>query len=531
MAMLSRLFLLTLVVTLVNLFYQPVQAGCPLVVSTPALDYLNSKHVFIGTVTEFSLSGTLHPIEIPVKFSVKEAFKGVNGSEISLKTLRPDHCGYIFIKGETYLVYANDAIVNFSRTRHIKSAAEDLDFLRNAVPNIIISENFNDPTDNFIVVKGGQWSVKPSQYELANPANAKSGNGNISVHKTTITGDFTLMTQALVKPTTTRWDDFSIIFNYQDQNNYYYASFSESNDGGVHGIFRVLNGRVRQIADFSGKINADRRYNITIKRSGDKISVQLLETYPTMPTIPEFKIEAEVTDNNFKNGKVGFGSKNNAASFDSLIVYNPKIDPVPTAPKNLKAKLGVISYNCGTKNEPIHLTWDTSPGATSYNVKKSKRCDGVYETIATKLTDTFYDDPVTSTLSGGCYIVTAVNEAGESQPSDSAPGGVLVADCFPPQLLSIDPTSGPVGTKVTLQVNLLTPGILHKIHFSSGVVKEFIPDSSPMTFEVPASIDPVCRLENPPCGAPSIVVQPGTYNVTISNKYGSSSPLPFNVTQ
>jgi hypothetical protein len=532
MAVLSRFLLLTLVVSFVHLFNQTIQAcSCPPVVNTPASEYASSAIVFVGTVTEISGPGSQPFFESIVKFSVQESFKGVNGSEITLKTYSSNFCGYNFQTGKTYLVYTNGNVSYCSRTRPIESAGEDLRYLRNITLNRIIYEDFNNPTNNFTVVRGGRWSVTQSRYELVNPANINRGNGNISVHKTSITGDFTLMADALVKPTTGRWDDFSIIFNYQDRNNYYYASFSESNDDGVHGIFRVLNGRVSQLVDFSGKINADQWYKITVRRLGDKISVQLVEPDPVVPSpIPGLKIEAEVTDSSFKNGRVGFGSKNNAASFDNLIVLKPRTGPTPPAPTNLKAQHG-IQGNCGN-NRPIRLTWDASAGATSYNIKKSNTCNGTYQTIATGVSATYYDD---TSVWGGCYVVTAVNEAGESQPSNSAQGYMAVADCFPPQLRSLNPTSGPIGTKVTLDANMIMPGIPHRIRFGFGIVKEFtptnVPDPNLLTFEVPASIDPACRLETPPCGVPSISVQPGIYGVSISNKYGTSNPIPFEVTQ
>jgi hypothetical protein len=326
MSMLARFFFLALVVSSVHFFNQTIQAcSCPPMVNTPASEYETSTIVFIGTVTEIIPSNAPPLFESTVKFSIQEAFKGVSGTEITLKTAASGLCGYNFQLGRIYLVYTSGYISLCSRTRPIESAGEDWDFLRKVVLNAIIYETFIRSAENFIVVKGGQWAASQWRYELDKPASADKGNGNISVHKTTITGDFILITEALVKPTTGRWDDFSVIFNYQDQNNYYYASFSESNDDGVHGMFRVLNGRVRQIADFSESIKADQWYKITIKRTGDKINVALREseTFSPSPT-SVLKIEAEITDKNFKEGKVGFGSRNNAASFDNLLVYKPR---------------------------------------------------------------------------------------------------------------------------------------------------------------------------------------------------------------
>src|SRR4051794_3773179 len=88
----------------------------------------------------------------------------------------------------------------------------------------VINETFaTSPASNFTVVSGGTWSVSGGQYHLTNPAaGGASGNGNIATHNTSVSGNWTLTVDASVLATTSAWDDFSVIFGYQDANNYYF---------------------------------------------------------------------------------------------------------------------------------------------------------------------------------------------------------------------------------------------------------------------------------------------------------------------
>jgi fibronectin type 3 domain-containing protein len=67
-------------------------------------------------------------------------------------------------------------------------------------------------------------------------------------------------------------------------------------------------------------------------------------------------------------------------------------------------------------NHAITLTWNASAGATSYNVKRSTSA-GTEVTIGTTTTLTYVD---TNGVAGTqyFYVVTAVNQFGESGPSN-----------------------------------------------------------------------------------------------------------------
>jgi len=180
-------------------------------------------------------------------------------------------------------------------------------------PQLLISEDFSSISsgNNFTVESGGAWSVRNGKYELQDSDRRvpQVANRNISIHNKSLTENFTLTVDASATATSSRWDDFSIIFNYQDRNNYYYTSFNESVDGKTHGIFKVVDGVASKIANFSSQISGGTTYNVKVERSGSTIKVSRNSS-----------LQATLQDATFNNGKVGVGSFNNSATFDNLKV-------------------------------------------------------------------------------------------------------------------------------------------------------------------------------------------------------------------
>jgi len=70
-------------------------------------------------------------------------------------------------------------------------------------------------------------------------------------------------------------------------------------------------------------------------------------------------------------------------------------------------------------NAQISLTWNASSGAASYNVKRSTTNGGPYTTIASPTTASYTDTGLTNGTPY-YYVVSAVNSAGESNPSSQA---------------------------------------------------------------------------------------------------------------
>lgn len=173
----------------------------------------------------------------------------------------------------------------------------------------VISENFTSSASNF-TAGGGSWSVSGGLYNLTNPAASSSnGNGNISFHKNSVSGDFALTANARVAPTTSSFDDFSIIFNFQNSQNYYYASFNESTDSGANGIFKVSSGVASKIADMGANIAPGETYPINVVKTGSTVKVYRSNV-----------LQATAANVSATSGFVGFGSRNNAATFDNLNV-------------------------------------------------------------------------------------------------------------------------------------------------------------------------------------------------------------------
>jgi subtilisin family serine protease len=173
-----------------------------------------------------------------------------------------------------------------------------------------IGERFSSTTVPFTVA-GGTWGVVSSTYQITAPSTATTTHLNTrALHNTSISGDFTLMVDASVVNTSTTWKDFDIIFGYKDTNNYYFASFNQSDSTNTHGIFKVQNGVSTQLENFGATITPETTYKVDIRRMGNLIQVYLNGTF-----------YGEAEDSTFTSGKVGFGSKSDKAIFDNLIIY------------------------------------------------------------------------------------------------------------------------------------------------------------------------------------------------------------------
>jgi polygalacturonase/pectin methylesterase-like acyl-CoA thioesterase/fibronectin type 3 domain-containing protein len=82
---------------------------------------------------------------------------------------------------------------------------------------------------------------------------------------------------------------------------------------------------------------------------------------------------------------------------------------LPSAPVNLSEITG---------NSEVYLTWDSVQGVDYYNVKRSTTGGTDYQTIASNVTSNTYLDAGLDANSTYSYIVTAVNDVGESVPSN-----------------------------------------------------------------------------------------------------------------
>jgi hypothetical protein len=184
---------------------------------------------------------------------------------------------------------------------------------RGASGTVVLQDDFSAANGNYLNVAGGTWTVTGGQLQLTNAA-LPSGEqlANVRVHTTPVSGDFTLKVDARATASTSVWDDFAVVFNYQDAGNYYFASFNESNDAYTQGIFKYSNYTLTQLADFGGAIAGGTFYPVEVVRSGGLIKVLL-----------NGALAGQVTDASFTGGRVGVATKNNAATFDNLVVTQP----------------------------------------------------------------------------------------------------------------------------------------------------------------------------------------------------------------
>lgn len=178
-------------------------------------------------------------------------------------------------------------------------------------PVTVLSDSFSATSTPMTAVFGG-WTVGNGVYSISTVKSNLETNSNLSIYPKAVGDNYTLSADAKVIGTNEIYDDFSIIFGYQNSASYYYVSFNETNDNGTNGFFKSVNGTKTQLKNFTPVIKTDTYYKIKVVKTGDTYTVYLDGTNV-----------GSVTDSTFGAGSVGFGSRNNAAVFDNLLVTRP----------------------------------------------------------------------------------------------------------------------------------------------------------------------------------------------------------------
>ncbi|MES1026192.1 hypothetical protein ABN584_25180 [Gloeocapsa sp. BRSZ] len=175
--------------------------------------------------------------------------------------------------------------------------------------NKVIAENFDSNSINNLEIKAGGWSVQDDKLVLNNRNEAStSAMGNIAVHRQEVSGDFELSATATTS-TPGSYADFAIIVNYDDQDHYQYVVFNENEDSKLQGVFEVTNGKVTQLANFKdAQIKDGMQYQVKLVKAPIHLTVYLNGK------------QVGTVQTSFMKGKVGFATKNNAATFDNLSV-------------------------------------------------------------------------------------------------------------------------------------------------------------------------------------------------------------------
>ncbi len=154
--------------------------------------------------------------------------------------------------------------------------------------------------------------------------------------------------------------------------------------------------------------------NITGFQSGVPVDVDITAWVRSQAAADGF-FSIRVTSTTYGgDGFVMFGSREQTLAPANrpvlLIVSSGSSSSVPLAPTNLAAMAG---------NAQVSLSWNTSAGATDYNVKRAAVNGGPYTTIASPTTTAYTDSSVTNGTTY-YYVVSATNAGGESANSTQA---------------------------------------------------------------------------------------------------------------
>lgn len=176
-------------------------------------------------------------------------------------------------------------------------------------PVRILAEDFSsDSAAGRFHARGGTWVVVDGRYRLYEPAEAGAGNANLAVHTTPVGGEVVIEATLTAYESEDGWADASLVFGYRDPGDYYYLSVNQDNDADTSGIFRVVDGIATELADVAVGVVDDRPYLVRVEVAGGRVraflgGVLVAEARASVPS-----------------GRVGFGTRNNRADFDSLTV-------------------------------------------------------------------------------------------------------------------------------------------------------------------------------------------------------------------
>ncbi len=308
-----------------------------------------------------------------------------------------------------------------------------------------ICEDFNASASNFTVPNSnGTWNVSGGQYVLTNPAIPADPNlflNDKSLQNTDLSGDFTMTYDGSTNKTGSTFVNFGSVFDYHDEGNYYYVVFNQTDDAYTNGIFKVVNGvQQPRLAGFptTGTITSNTMYNIKIVKTGSNITVFRGGVQ-----------QATVSDTTFTDGKIGLGSRGNAATFDNLVVNGTKKDTIfptvsITAPANGDTVTGTI---------PVDATASDNVGVTGVQFK----VDGVTNIGSVDTTAPYSVNWDTTTVSCGIHSLTAI--ASDATPNTTTSAGVTVTVNNISTCGDKNPPSQPTGLTATAvstspQINL-----------------------------------------------------------------------------
>jgi hypothetical protein len=291
---------------------------------------------------------------------------------------------------------------------------------------LLICQDFEGSagTANF-TTSGGTWTMSGNLYSIGSPAVAASGNGNLAIHNTSVPGDFTLRAQGAANNPD---PDFSVVWGYQNANNYYYASFSQSNNTATNGVFKVVGGVITELANFTTTIADAKRYKVKVEKTGSTYRV-----YRNNSSM------AVVTDSSLGAGRIGLGSRDNVVTFYPLTLESgtPPVYVSPPSDITSPTVILVSPDDDATVSGSVPIRWghvDNVAGANNAPpiADREVLVDGVPLSIGTSDSITWQSTGV----SNGVHTITVnAHDAAGNLGSDSIT--VTVANETTPPVTSL----------------------------------------------------------------------------------------------
>jgi hypothetical protein len=161
------------------------------------------------------------------------------------------------------------------------------------------------------MIRGGSFAVSGGQLRMTKCSGCIAPNGSILVSGFDLPDRFVYTLKGIATDDSNDSNDFALIFNFQDVNNYYYASFNERLDKA--GLFAVKNGTKVLLQAFPA----------TTPPGSSTATLHSLRVEKTDAHIRVLKgttVYADVTDAAFIHGRAGVGSLNDSGRFDDFVI-------------------------------------------------------------------------------------------------------------------------------------------------------------------------------------------------------------------
>lgn len=183
--------------------------------------------------------------------------------------------------------------------------------------SILYEENFDGSLSNWIEVPDSRWFVNDNSYKHIH----ESGAGNdYAFYDGQLFSDYTYFVEIIPS-----WNNnFGVIFNLQDGNNYYLLDIDT--DPKDCQLKKIVNGNTSTIASstYSGG-GQGQLYTIEVYDDGINITVKINGS----------EVFSNVNDNSFSNGKIGLWASFNPLSVDNIMVVSGQVLSLKSTPTDI----------------------------------------------------------------------------------------------------------------------------------------------------------------------------------------------------